>query len=313
MNKIVITGGTGFIGSNLVYKFLELGDQVNLIVREKSNFWRIDPIKNKVNLYFSDLRDIEKLEKIFKKVKPDIVIHLASYGTTPKTQKDEDEMIQTNILGTINLIKTSSKNNVSAFINTGSSSEYGEKDRAIKETDVLEPHNLYGVTKASGTIYAHYFAKLKGMPLVTLRPFSVYGYYEHKERLVPAVIKGCLENKELKLSSLEDKRDYVFIEDVVDIYLKSINKIGKVNGEIFNVGMGKEHSIKEVVENIEKILDSHPPHNYGAFESGQKEPKHWIADISKAKKMLNWTPKYDLETGLKKTVDWFSKNLFLYK
>lgn len=310
--KILITGGAGFIGANFAYKFMDFGYKVHLIEKRESNLWRLKNIKDEITINYIDLKDYNKLEKFILKFKPQIILHFAAYGTYPRKQQELREMVETNLWGTINLINACSKIKFKCFINTGSSSEYGIKSKPMRETDFLEPDNPYGITKAAATIYCQYTAKKFGLPIVTMRPFAVYGYLEEKERLIPTVIKSCLTNSELKLSSPNSVRDFVFIEDVIEVYFRAIKNIQKVKGEIFNLGTGKQNTVGEVVRIIKKITNSSVKPQYGEMKIVQSEPKHWLADISKIKKLLNWQPKYDLEKGLKKNVNWFKKNISLY-
>ena len=310
--NVLITGGAGFIGANFVYKFLELGYNVNLIDRKESNLWRLEDIKEKIKIHYLDLRNYNEVEPFIIKLKPQIILHFAAYGAYQAKQQDVKTTIDTNLLGTINLVNACKKIKFECFINTGSNSEYGAKDKPMKEDDLLEPNNLYGITKAAATLYCQEMVRKFGLPIVTVRPFAVYGYFEEKERLIPTVIKSCLTNSELKLSSPKSVRDFIFIEDVIEAYLLAIKNIQKIKGEIFNLGTGKQSTIAEVVRIIKKITNSTIKPAYGEVKISQLEPKHWLADISKIKKLLNWQPRYDLEQGLKEDIEWFKKNISLY-
>jgi len=311
--NVLITGGAGFIGANFTYKFLDLGYNVHLIEKKESNLWRLKDIREKIGLHHVDLKNYNKLESLITKLKPLIILHFAALGTYPRKQKEVKEMVETNLLGTINLVNACSRINFKCLINTGSSSEYGIKDKPMKESDLLEPDNPYGITKAAGTIYCQYMAKKLNLPIVTMRLFAVYGYFEEQARLIPTIIKACFKNSGLKLSSSNSVRDFIFIEDIISAYLLAIEKIKKIKGEIFNIGFGKQNTIDKVVKIIKKITASNIQPQYGKIEEVQYEPRNWVADISKIKKLLNWQPRYDLEEGLKKDVDWFKKNISLYK
>lgn len=306
--KILITGGTGFIGSNLVYKFLELGNDIHLIVRPESNFWRIDAIKDKLKLHYIDLLNTSEIDGFIAELRPEVILHFATYGAYQGKQQDVKLTVDTNLLGAINLVNAASKIKFGCFINTGSSSEYGEKDHPMKEVDILEPNNLYGVTKAAATMYAQFMAKKMNLPIVTIRLFSPYGYFEEDGRLIPNVVKAGINNEKFSAPSPLITRDFLFIEDVFDAYLKAIDNIDNIKGDIFNVSSGKQHSIADVVSTIEKILDKKIDVDYGNIEAKQNEPKMWVADISKAKKMIGWSPINSLEDGLRKYINWVRKN-----
>ena len=313
MKKVLITGGAGFIASNFVRKFLKLGYKVYVIEKKESNFWRLEDIKNKIKINYINLKDFSRLESFIIKTKPQIILHFAAYGTYPRRQQDVKMMIDTNLLGTINLVNALRKIRFECFINTGSSSEYGIKNKPMRETDLLEPNNLYGVTKAATTMYCQYVAKQYDLPIVSSRLFAVYGYFENRERLVPTIISPCLRNEKLKLSSPKSVRDFVFIEDVINAYLKMIENVQKVKGEIFNIGTGKQTSIIQVVDLIKGITKSKIKPEYNQVKLAQVEPKNWVADISKIKRLLDWQPRYNLKQGFKKDIEWFKRNISLYK
>ena len=311
--KILITGGAGFIGANFVYKFLELGYNVTVFERKGTNFWRLKKITSKIKIYSPDLTDYAKTEACLKKIKPEVVLHFAAYGAYQSRQQNVTLTIDTNIISSINLINACNNIGVECFINTGTNSEYGIKNKPMKETDVLESDNLYAITKSAVTLYGQMVARKYNFPIVTMRPFAVYGYFEEKERLIPTIIQSCLTGNALKLSRPDSVRDFIFIEDLINGYLAAIKNIKKIRGEIFNLGTGKQYSIQQVVATVKKITNSNIKPRYGTMKKAQTEPKTWIADISKAKKILQWKPRRTLEQGLKKDIEWFKRHLSFYE
>lgn len=308
---VLITGATGFVGSCLTRRLVSVDCDLHIIKREQSNIWRIKNIFNRVVVHNVDLIDSNSLEKLVKNIKPEIIFHTATYGVYP-FQKDANKIIQTNMMGTINLVNACSKVGFSIFINTGSSSEYGVKPKPMNETDLLEPNNNYGVAKVSTTLFCQAKARSEKLPIVTLRLFSPYGYYEEATRLVPSVIISCLTGKNPKVSSPEPVRDFVFIEDVLDAYIKVAN-IPNIGGEIFNIGYGQQHSVGEVVNKIIELAEEKVSPEWSSTTKRTNEPTIWQADISKAKDILKWEPRYNLEEGLNKIVKWLKENLSLYK
>ena len=310
--KALVTGGSGFIGSNLCRRLLDENFEVSLISRKSSGLWRINDIKKDLNFYNADLMQLPKLCKVVKKTKPDFIFHLAAYGAYPRMQKDEKKILETNFLGTSNLLKASLYADVRCFVNTGSSSEYGRKSSAMKESDLLEPDTYYGICKAASTMLSADFARKNSRNIVTLRPFSAYGYYEESFRLVPYAIMRCLKDEDLKLTSGEQKRDFVFMEDVVDSYICA-TKLEKQYGTIFNVGSGEDITIKETCTIIKNTSKSKSRLLFGSvekesFESGLS----WKADTSSSRKKLKWAARTGIEEGIAKTVEWFKKNSSLY-
>jgi len=310
--RVLITGSTGFIGANLTREFLKLGFEVYIFTRVTSNKWRLSDILKDVKEYCVDLSDRERLEKIILDIKPEIILHTAVYGGYP-FQKNTDKIMQTNIVGTVNILSACSRVGFDIFVNTGSSSEYGTKHSPMRETDLLEPNNDYGVSKASATLFCQTKAKSEKLPIVTLRLFSPYGCYEEPTRLIPSVIVACLRGENPKVSSPDPVRDFIFIEDIMDAYVKVIETKKEIEGEIFNIGYGRQYSVGEVVSRIIELTGNRVKPEWKSIPNPRFEPITWVADISKAKRFLNWQPRHDFEKGLEKTIKWFEKNMPLYK
>ncbi len=308
--NVLVTGATGFVGANLARKLVALGCVPHVIKRKNANIGRIKDVAQQMVFHDVDLLNRAKINKLVKIIKPDIIFHLATYGGYVFQNECESIMV-TNINGTTNLLNACLNVGFTSFINTGSSSEYGIKNKPMKETDILEPITNYGVSKASVTLLCQAIAMIQNLPIVTLRLFSVYGYYEAKTRLIPYAILCALKNKPMVLSSTRSVRDFVFIEDAVDAYIRAAELKGK-NGEIFNIGYGEMHSSKEVVEKIVELTGTRAKPQWGKLFNPRNEPKTWVADITKSKKMLGWKPRYDLSSGLKKTVEWFRQNKEFY-
>lgn len=312
--KVLITGATGFVGANLVRMVLKQGSEVYIITRKESDKWRIDDVLGEIAEYNTDfnidLLDCDKLKRIIRRIRPDIIYHTATYGGRPG-QKDAIKIVQTNLIGTINLIKACQKFGFDLFVNTGSSSEYGIKERAMQEGDLLEPVNDYGISKSAATQYCRAVARNKGLPIVTLRLFSPYGSYEESTRLIPSVILSCLRGKKPKISSPYFVRDFVYIQDVLDAYAK-LSDVPDLGGEVFNIGSGKQCTVGDVANMIIELSGCCMELEMGMPQGWPNEPKKWEADISKANDILGWMPKYSMEKGLAETIRWFEKNINIY-
>ena len=182
----------------------------------------------------------------------------------------------------------------------------------MSEEDLLVPVNDYGVSKSAATLYCQFAAKSEKIPIVILRLFSPYGCYEGPTRLIPSVILDCLKGKNPKITSPAFVRDFIFIEDVMDAYLKVLDA-REVGGEIINIGSGKQHSVGDVVNKIIELTGADVVPETSSTPRWSNEPEKWEADITKAKRILNWEPKYDLVSGLEASVKWFKGNIDLYK
>lgn len=310
--NILITGATGFIGANLVHFFLKQKASVIIFTRKSSDRWRISKVSGAISEYTVDLSDAAETEKAVTRTKPDIVFHNAIYGGH-HSQDNTKEIFDTNLLGTVNLLNACRKSGFDFFVNSGSSSEYGAKDRPFKEDDILEPVTDYGVSKSAATLYCQAVARREGLKIATLRLFSPYGYYEDPSRLISSVIIACLKGEDPKLSLSWPVRDFVFIEDILSAYIKVIQNGDKISpGEVFNIGSGKQHSVKEVTDMIIDVIGKKNKPEWGKLHNPRHELKCWQADISKSGSVLGWEPRHNLEQGLKKNIDWFSKNKDLY-
>ena len=309
--KILITGGTGFVGANLVRRIVKDGYKPTVLIRKESNLWRIKDILTKVDLLETDILNYERLNKDIASVRPNFIYHLAVYGANQTTQKDIHKTLETNIVGTINLLNAGYNSGLEYFINTGSSSEYGIKEKSMKETDILYPINYYGASKASVTLIVDTFSIQNKMPTATLRLFSPYGYYEDQNRFVPTVIMAGINNKEIELSDKNFVRDFIFIDDVIDAYICFLNG-KKYYGEIFNIGSGKQTKLGNFVKGVEKVLGVKIKIKWLGHKSNQQEPIKWQADILKAKSILNWHPQFKIENGMKKTYQWLKNNYQLF-
>jgi nucleoside-diphosphate-sugar epimerase len=286
MRKILVTGATGFVGANLVKALLKKEeDQVFITTRGDSNLGRIDDLKS--SIYKICLCSLEKRADVFQlieKIKPDVIYHLATYGGFPN-QTDPERTINSNLNATINLLDAAISNEVSQFINTGSSSEYGIKIHAMKETDLCEPMNLYGITKLAAANYCAMIGRTKNYKVCTLRLFSVYGELEEPTRLYPSIVNALKNNERPKLSKPDSVRDFIHIDKVIDVYLKIIQTEYEP-GSIINVGSGKEQTIGEFYEFIARKMGKNIEPLWGEAPSRPIEPMKWEADVNKLKEVF---------------------------
>ncbi|MDE1844348.1 MAG: NAD(P)-dependent oxidoreductase [Thaumarchaeota archaeon] len=313
MSRILITGAGGFVGANLVRDLVKSKHNVSIVVRRQSNLWRLKDVLSHIGVNHVDMTDIAEINKVIKKTQPDIVYHLAAHGGYP-FQQDLDTIIKTNLISSVNLMHALSNHcNQCKFINTGSSSEYGPKQRAMRESDVTDPISVYGITKLSQTLFAKYFNKKYNMHTVTLRLFSVYGPYEEPGRLIHDIMMALVNKKELKLSSPKPRRDFIHMDDVISA-LKKAALVKGAKGKVFNIGSGRDYSVRDALDIACKVTDTKLKVKWGIEEKSRSfnSNSKWIADITNANKILKWKPVIPFREGLLKTYEWYYNNVKIY-
>jgi nucleoside-diphosphate-sugar epimerase len=308
--KVLITGGTGFIGANLVREVIKSMAEVHILIRKDSNNWRICDCIENTSKHIVNLQDSQKLESLIHDINPNIIYHNAAH-TGSEHHQNLINIFRNNFFGTANLINACKKIDFELFVNVGSVFEYGVKNEIIREDDLLEPLNIYGISKCAATQYCQAIAKNESLPIVTLRLFTPYGDFEDSTRLIPSAIIACLRGETLRISSRSHVRDFIYIKDVIDAYTKLVNK-KNIYGQIFNIGSGNQYSVGEVVEKIIELSGSEMKPIVGLAPKWSNEAKNCKADISKARNFFGWKPMYDLDAGLKKSIKWFENNIDLY-
>ena len=305
---ILITGASGFIGSNLLRFFYKKNINVYGIVRKNSDDWRIRDFVDKKKIFYVNLENKSKLNKIISKIKPKTIYHLATYGGS--SLQSEEKKIKNCILnGTMNLLNSCKKNNFDIFVNTGSSSEYGFVNKPMKENDPINPNSCYSLYKGITTIHCKYISFKENLPIVTVRPFHVYGPYESNSRLIPALIRSFQNNKKINLVNPKIARDLLHIDDLINFYITISLKDKKkyINGKIYNLGFGKKVTIKNIFSRLKQVSKSNIRPLWGSMKNRAWDQTVWLADMTYVKNKLGWYPKISYHKGLKQTYFWFKK------
>jgi UDP-glucose 4-epimerase len=312
--KILVTGGAGFIGSHIVDKLLENDFDVTVIDDlHTGSLANTSHHQGKKNFHFveGDIRDINLIRKTLKNI--DIVFHEAALANVTLSVKDPIPTNQINVEGTLNLLKASCDLNVKRFIFASSAAVYGNTESPQKkEDDHLNPTSPYGVSKLAAENYVRLFQKLYGLRTVSLRYFNVYGPRQRVDvhgsygGVISIFINRILKNMPPIIhGDGEQTRDFVYIDDVVEANMLAMNGENGT-GEAFNIGTGKNTSISRVAEILKHIM------NEEDLEDIHTEPrptdiKHGYADISKAKRILCYEPHFSMEEGLTELVGWYTK------
>jgi nucleoside-diphosphate-sugar epimerase len=303
MKSVLVTGGTGFIGACLVRRLLAGGHAVHLLVRPQHGLWRIADIVADLRLHTLDLDDAPAVQASLAAARPDWIFHLAVHGAYPR-QTGVDAMIRTNIAGTAVLLEAAAKQGFDAFVNAGSSSEYGFRGEPAREVDAPDPNSAYAVTKVASTLMCRHVGRSTGAQVRTLRLYSVYGPFEDPTRLLPRLVVAAITNRLPPLTDPRTARDFVYVDDVVEAFLAAATADVKEPGAIFNICSGVQTTLHEVVEMCRTEFRVTAPANWGASPSRSWDTSCWVGDPSKAAEHLHWQSTTDLRTGARAFLEW---------
>ncbi|MDH5266440.1 MAG: SDR family oxidoreductase [Candidatus Bathyarchaeota archaeon] len=313
--RILVTGGAGFIGSHLVDRLLNEGFEVSVI--DNLDTGRLENIvhhqgREEFHFVKGDIRDFNLVKETIKDV--DVVFHEAALASVTLSVENPILTNDINVTGTLTLLKASSDLHIKRFIYASSAAVYGDTPSPQKRENMnLNPTSPYGVSKLAAENYVKIFHKLYGLETVSLRYFNVYGPRQRFD--IQCAYGGAITiftNRLLKnmppiiYGDGEQTRDFVYIQDVVEANMLALNS-KKAAGEVFNIGTGTNISVNQVVEILKEIMNKKNLKNVHA-DPRPTDIRHGYADISKAKKILGYDPKFSIEEGLTKLVKWYVKN-----
>jgi nucleoside-diphosphate-sugar epimerase len=308
--RYLVTGGAGFIGSNLVDEILRRGHQLvvldDLSAGKESN---LAGVRNRIDLRIGSITDLAELQSACRGV--DYVIHLAARTSVPRSIKDPVETNRVNIDGSLNVLVAARDAKVRRVVFAASSSAYGETPTLPKvETMQPQPISPYGVSKYVGELYAEVFGRVYGLENACVRYFNVFGprqdptsqYSGVLSRFMLAVIQG---QQPVVYGDGEQSRDFTYIDNVVDETLRACEADG-ASGLVFNGGTGSRITLNEVLNMLEKVTGKKVQAKYDPPRVGDIRDSQ--ADISRARKVLGYEPLVDFEEGLRRTWDWYKTN-----
>jgi len=308
--KVLVTGAGGFTGSHLSRELVKQGADVRAYVKRGSPLTNLSDIMDRIHLIKGDIQDYTNLSNAMKGV--DFVFHVAAIVPVHESRDLPYLSTQVNTVGTFNVAWSAVQAGVKKLLYTSTCHVYGnqpESQLPIKEETVPNPLDIYSATKYAGEILLKQFVNIDGIEIIITRAFNKYGPNQVGDWLFPKTIKKVLTQNKITVGNPNSTRDYSYIEDVVQGYILALEK-GK-NGDIFNLGSGRENSVKEIVDKIIAI-------------SGRKVNVEWetfrnidilrsFGDCTKARKVLGWEVKTSLDDGIRRTVEWWKQHPELLK
>ena len=302
-SHLLVVGGTGFIGQHIVKKALDKGFNTTVLSKNNGNTLnKLDGVRHLTVDISSKINLLPALEgRMF-----DYVINLGGYINHTNYSNGGSEIYDVHFNGVRNLIDCLDKSKINGFVQIGSSDEYGNNPAPQIESQREAPISPYSCAKVASTYFLQTLYKTENFPVVILRPFLVYGPGQGSERFIPQIINGCMNGDKFSVSKGEQLRDFCFIDDFVDAVFLALGN-NNAFGEVINISSGIPISIKEVINFIVNIFDSGQP-QFGKNKYRDGENMALYANIDKAKKMLNWEPRTDLECGINKTISWVKES-----
>lgn len=309
--RVLVTGASGFIGSHLVPELVEKGYDVYLLERYVTGRYVLGGQRDLITL-FGDLRDFQAARQAIRDVQPEIVVHLAALSAVSYSYEHPQEVLETNFLGTVNLAEACMHEvgHFTHFLFAGTSEEYGNNGDSPKTEDsVLRPNSPYSVSKVSADKYLNYMWDAYKFPMTILRPFNSYGRKDNTHFVVERTIKQAITGQEVRLGDPKPLRDFLYVDDHVNGYLACLEQPEKAIGQVFNFCTGHGVTIEELVQEIVKLTGFSGNVLWNTIPRRPLDIDQLIGSPSKANKVLGWKAKYDLERGLKLTVDYWKQKL----
>jgi len=317
--KVLVTGAGGFIGSHLTERLVKLGAEVRAFVRYNSRNDRglielLDPkVRKEIEVIMGDLRNFDTVREAVSD--RNTVFHLGAEISIPYSYIHPSEVVETNIIGTLNVLNAAREYQPQMIVHTSSSEVYGTAQYVpIDENHPLQGQSPYSASKIGADKIAESFYRSFDLPIVTLRPFNTYGPRQSARAVIPTIIAQALLQDKVYLGSLHPTRDLTYVADIVDGFI-SVTEGQALFGEVINIGSGTEISITDLADKILSLMGGKKEiiTDPKRARPAKSEVERLLADTSKAKRLLDWNPQVSLAEGLKRTIQWVEGNLERYK
>jgi dTDP-glucose 4,6-dehydratase len=316
--QVLITGAGGFIGSHLVERLANQGAQVRAFVRYNSrNDWGLLPmlpadLRANIKVISGDFRELSTIKAAMQGVSH--VFHLGALIAIPYSYLHPAEVVETNVIGTLNVLLATKELGVDRIVHTSTSEVYGTALHVpIDENHPLQGQSPYSASKIGADKIAESFFLSYNLPIVTLRPFNTYGPRQSTRAVIPTIITQALTQEKVRLGNLDAKRDLTYVSDTVDGFLKA-GETSKIEGQTLNLGVGTEITIGELAEKVIAIVGRKVKIELdpSRLRPEKSEVQRLLSDNSRAQSDLGWIPKITLDRGLRLTIEWIADHLDIY-
>jgi nucleoside-diphosphate-sugar epimerase len=310
---VLVTGGTGFLGSHLARRLAADGASLTLAVRPNGNTERIADLMPAVSLIEADLTDPDATRTLVRSAAPQLVFHLAADVSGRDAADDPaawSRSVEINLLGTLNLLNAVRQHvpAVARIIRAGGIEEYGNGPAPFRETQREQAVSPYSAGQVAATQISHAVAPQWNLPLVTIRPSIIYGPAQDTRFFIPGLITACLDGRDFAMTRGEQSSDFVYVADVVDALMLTA-EANDIDGEIFNVGSGESTVVRDLAEQIVRRSGASIDLQLGAVPARAGESALRFLDITKSEHWLGWQPSTCIEAGLDQTIAWYSRSM----
>lgn len=318
--RVLVTGAGGFIGSHLVERLVGEGADVRAFVRYNS---RADtgllrqlprPVQEALDVVAGDLRDDDAVDKAMAGV--DLVFHLGAIISIPYSYQHPVETAATNVMGTLNMLVAALRHNVGRFVHTSTSEVFGTAIRVpMDETHPLQGQSPYSASKIGADKMVESFYRSYDLPAVTVRPFNTFGPRQSARAVIPTIISQALSGDFIRLGSLDTRRDFTYVSDTVDGFLKAAVAPDNVLGGEYNLGTGEDISIGELAEMVIDqigrpiVIET----DAARLRPDKSEVMRLLSDNSLAREQLGWQPQMSLNEGIEETIAWIADHIDFYR
>lgn len=302
MSRVFLTGATGFIGCQAAKALTDSGHEVVALIRDGADTTRIDSLVPGIKRIRGDISDLEGFRDQLATLNPDLCVHLAWYAEPGKYLTSD--VNRSHLQWTLDLLEFLASIRCRRFVGAGTCLEYDTSVGVLSESSPVAPQTIYARSKHETFLRASAFAKDAGLSFAWLRFFYQYGPFEHPARLVSSIITALLRDERAATSSGEQVRDFLHVADVGSAVASAA--VSAIEGPV-NIGSGAPVTVREIVETIARLCAAVDRVDYGALPQRPGDPPHIVAD-NRLLRSTGWRPKYDLEGGIRETIDWWRKH-----